>query len=749
MKKILPALLFFSFISLFNRISAQNNTLKGSVVEQNSPVQSVNIQIVNTNRIERSDSMGRFGFNNLPMGPIELKFARLGYQDKIVKLTVRSGINYINVELLADAIEIKGISITGNKQPNNMISQIDMQLRPLSSSQDLLRMVPGLFIAQHAGGGKAEQIFLRGFDVDHGTDFAIYVDGIPVNMTSHAHGQGYADLHFLIPETVKELEVNKGPHATNYGDLATAGSGEFRTLNNLNKNLVKFELGMFDSKRVLAMFNLLNNKHLFSKQNENLYVAGEYKYTNSYFQSKQHFNRFNIFTKYTGKLNNGDFLTLSLSTFQSQWDASGQIPDRKVNDATISRFGSIDPTEGGKTGRTNFNIIHERKWKQTSLKNQFFYSRYDFNLYSNFTFYLHDSINGDQIQQVDHRNVLGYNSTLINTKTLFERTLTSIIGVGVRYDNSEIQLNKTVKRELLSQKVFGKLNQINTWLYADETLQLNSKLKLNLGTRFDVYNFDFKDYLVDSASGIAVKAIASPKVNLTYSANKSFQLFAKSGFGFHSNDARAVVVGKLENTLARAFGNELGTTFKPFKKLLVNIAFWSLDLQSELVYVGDEGIVEATGRTRRIGIDIGLRYQLNKHLFFDVDINRNNGWLRDEPKDARNIPLAPTFTSIGGITYKNKTGFNGSFRYRYMGDRAAIEDNSIVAKGYFLTDAVLNYSFKKLQLGVSVENLFNTKWKEAQFATESRLKDESAPINEIHFTPGTPLFVKLNFTFFL
>lgn len=455
MKQILPALLFFSFISLFNRMSAQTNTLKGSVVEQNLPIQNVNIQVLNPSKMVQSDSMGKFNLSNLPLGPLEMKLTRIGYQEKMVKITIKAGVNYITIDMIADVIEIKGISINGHQQVNKVLSGIDLQLRPLSSSQDVLRMVPGLFIAQHAGGGKAEQIFLRGFDVDHGTDFAIYVDGIPVNMPSHAHGQGYADLHFLIPETVKELEVNKGPHNTAYGDLATAGSGEFRTLNVLNKNTVKMEYGMFGTKRLLGMFNLLNQKHLFSKRGEQLYIASEYKYSNSYFQSKQYFNRANLFAKYTGELNNGDRLTLSLSTFHSSWDASGQIPDRKVADASITRFGSIDPTEGGNTNRTNFNAIHERKWKNTSLKNQLFYSRYNFNLYSNFTFFLNDSINGDQIQQIDHRDIFGYNSTLQNTRSFLGKELNSILGFGVRYDHSEIQLNRTVKRELLGQKVFG------------------------------------------------------------------------------------------------------------------------------------------------------------------------------------------------------------------------------------------------------------------------------------------------------
>lgn len=748
MKKKLQLILAGFILLSFLSVSAQQQSLTGVVAGNTGFIEQVRVQVVNNGQYAITDSLGQFELKNLPIGIVQIKWSRMGFYDRVEKVTIKAGENALpTVYLVSNTITFKEITVNGKRQPSNIISTLDLQLRPVGSSQDLLPLGPGLFIAQHAGGGKAEQIFLRGFDVDHGTDFAIYVDGIPVNMPSHAHGQGYADLHFLIPETVKELEVNKGPHHTNYGDLATAGSGEFRTLTSLDKNVVKAEVGMFNTQRILGMFNVLHHKHLFSTKEEHLYIAGEIKRSDAYFQQAQDFKRFNVFSKYTGELNNGDKLMLSVSSFKSQWDASGQIPNRKVMDATISRYGSIDPTEGGQTGRTNFNVIHERKLGNSRLKNQFFYSRYDFELFSNFTFFLHDTINGDQISQVDQRNVLGYNSTLETTHQLFSKALTSIMSVGVRYDNANIQLNSTVKRELLYQKVNGKLNQVNTWLYADETMQLKRNLKLNVGTRLDFYHFDFRNNLVDSVSGEAAKAIVSPKANLTYSVSKNMDLFVKSGFGFHSNDARAVVLGQLENTLARAFGNEVGLIAKPFNKLLVNMALWSMDLQSELVYVGDEGIVEATGRTRRIGVDVGLRYQLFEHLFLDADVNINKGWLRDEPQEANRIPLAPSFTSIGGITYKKWKGLSGSLRYRYMGDRAATEDNAIVAEGYFLTDVVVNYTYRSMMFSFSVENMLNAQWKEAQFATESRLQGEEAAVNEIHFTPGTPLFIKGGITY--
>ncbi|MES2619096.1 MAG: TonB-dependent receptor [Bacteroidota bacterium] len=736
-------LLFFMLFTTF--ATASNGSLKGVVSSNNEWLSDALIAINKTNFKTLTDTFGKFEINNIPNGNYTITISKTGYfeQTSVVKISNETTTEIIIV-LTPNILELKNVLLS-TQATNKAIdlNKLDRQLRPVSSSQDLLRLVPGLFIAQHAGGGKAEQIFLRGFDIDHGTDFAITVDGIPVNMPSHAHGQGYADLHFLIPETVKELEVNKGPHTTRYGDLATAGSGEFKTLSRLDKNIIKAEYGSYDTRRLLAMFNLLDKKHFLSSKNENLYIAGEYRFTNSYFIAKQNFTRVNLFTKYTGILNNGDKLNITLSTFKSQWDASGQIPDRKVEDGSISRFGSIDPTEGGNTDRTNFNLQHERKRGNKLYKNQLYYSRYNFNLFSNFTFFLHDSINGDQIFQSDHRHLAGYNSSLQINHFVADRQLVSTFGSGFRYDHADIQLNHTVKRQFINTIVNGTLNQLNTWFYADEVYAVTDHLKINTGVRADIYNFNFKNQTIDSVSGNVVKAIVSPKINLIYTPNNKLQLFIKSGYGFHSNDARAVIVGKLDNTLARAFGNEISALIKTNKKLLLNVAIWHMDLQSELVYVGDEGIVEATGRTRRVGIDLGARWQLTKHLFIDADINLNEGWLRDAPKDANRIPLAPKFTSIGGVTYKSDNGLNGSIRYRYMGNRAAIEDNTIIAQGYFLTDAVLNYNYKNYQLGFTFENIFNIKWKEAQFATESRLKDEMNAINEIHFTPGSPRLIKL------
>jgi outer membrane receptor protein involved in Fe transport len=611
-------------------------------------------------------------------------------------------------------------------------------------------LVPGLFIAQHAGGGKAEQIFLRGFDCDHGTDFSVNIDGMPVNMVSHAHGQGYADFHFVIPETIDKLKVFKGTYNTAYGDFATAGAGEFSTKNNIGKSMVKLEGGQFGTYRAMAMLDLLRGNHLFTKRNENFYVAGEYYYANSYFEHSQNFNRYNIFTKYTAQFGSRNFLSFSASTFSSDWNASGQIPSRAVSEGIISRFGSLDPTEGGQTARTNANLQLSTSLKNGGmLRNQLYYSHYNFNLYSNFTFFLHDSINGDQINQTEKgRDIYGYKISYEKTNTIAGKTLKTIAGAGTRIDNGDISLRHSVKRTILDTMAIGHLTQQNASAYVDETLFLTDKFSVNAGLRFDYFDFKFTNLQYDSLTGHKQVPKVSPKLNLYYDATENVQLFAHAGYGFHSNDARSVVLKTSYNNVPTALGYEIGSTFKIGRKMIVNAALWGLDLQNELVYVGDEAIVEITGATRRLGTDLSIRYQLTKQFFIDADLNYNHGRYINLPKGENFIPLAPSLTSTGGLSFRREKGLNASLRYRYMNTRPANEDNSVQALGYFLLDAVVNYTTPKFQIGLSAENLLNTKWNQAQFDTESKLKGESKPVSELHYTPGTPFFLKASLAFF-
>ena len=713
-----------------------------------------------------TDALGRFRLVGVAAGSYTLRVGGLGYRAQRLPLTLAAGeTRELTLGLASAALNLAEVTVSQPRDPNQSlaaISHIDQLLRPVNSAQDLLRLVPGLFIAQHAGGGKAEQIFLRGFDCDHGTDFAVSIDGLPVNMVSHAHGQGYADFHFVIPETVEQLKVYKGPYTARFGDFATAGAGEFLTKTRLDHSQVKLEIGQFDTRRALVMLDLLGQgRHLLSKRPESAYVAAEYNFTNSYFDAKQHFKRFNGLAKYTGQLSERTALTLLGSHFTSNWDASGQIPERGVREGIISRYGSIDPSEGGRTSRTNASVVLTTALPHGAvLRQQAYYSRYDFSLFSNFTFFLRDSVRGDQINQRETgRNIYGYTGTYDIDHQLGARTLHTTFGLGTRIDQAGLDLRNAQRRVITDTITQGRLFQQNHFAYLDETLTLTERLTVNAALRADVFSFDFRGLLADSARalqplrGQVVRARVSPKLNFYYQLAPNVQLFVRSGFGFHSNDARGVVRGTVgDNVLPRALGYEVGSTFKPVPNLVVNAALWSLHLQDELVYIGDEGVTENTGPTQRYGVDVAARYQLSPRLFLDTDLNYNHGRQLEAPAEANYIPLAPTFTTTGGLTYKAPKGLSSSLRYRHIDDRPANDDGSITARGYFLLDAVVSYTTPRFQLGATAENLLNVQWNQAQFATQTRLlspqREGPNGVDELHFTPGTPFYAKLNFSVF-
>jgi len=456
--------------------------------------------------------------------------------------------------------------------------------------------------------------------------------------------------------------------------------------------------------------------------------------------------------KYNAYMGSDQYLTIGLSTFNSRWDASGQIPERAVKSGDITRFGSIDPTEGGETSRTNAWISYiSTSANGSTIENQLYYTKYDFNLISNFTFYLNDPVNGDQITQSESRNIYGYRGTYHSEALWAGKELQSEISIGFRYDDvNDIHLYHTRSRkEFISDEARGDIDETNLYASVNETLQLTQRLSVNAALRLDHFTFNYIDALIPDYDRQSVsKATLSPKLNFSYDVNQNINLFIKSGIGFHSNDTRVVVAEDGKDILPKAIGMDIGGTFKIGNQLLINAAIWTLDLDQEFVYVGDEGIVEPSGETHREGIDLSLRYQINEWLFLDTDVNVTNPKAKGAPEGEDYIPLAPTFTSIGGLTFRMKNGINGSLRYRYLDDRAANEDNSVIAKGYFIADAVLKYTRPKFELSFSAENIFDNAWKEAQFDTESRLYDEPEPVSEIHFTPGTPLFVKGGISFF-
>lgn len=624
----------------------------------------------------------------------------------------------------------------------NEIAKVDLKINPVNSSQEVLRSVPGLFIAQHAGGGKAEQMFLRGFDLDHGTDINISVDGMPVNMVSHAHGQGYADLHFLQPETIESIDFDKGPYNVTKGDLATAGYVAFKTKDRMDNN-VSLEIGQFNTQRLRASYSFLNN----TKQS--FYVSSAFLKSDGYFKSSQNFKRFNLMGKYTYWSEDSRF-SVMLSHFNSTWNASGQIPQRAVDEGLITRFGALDDTEGGNTDRTNLNLTHIKTLNNgATISSNAWLSYYRFNLYSNFTFFLKDSINGDQINQRESRLLGGTNSEYSQSFDWGKTDWQVKGGIGFRYDQvNDLALYHTVSRQRIGTFALGDVNESSLYGYVSANIEWG-KWMFNPAVRVDYFTFDYVDRTLSEYQDPKVnRAIVSPKLNLIYRLNPKLQFLLKTGKGFHSNDARVVVAENGKSTLPAAYGADFGVLWKPLPSIMLNATGWYLWMQQEFVYVGDDAVVEPSGKSRRYGLDLGLRWDFFNKWYFQADYTYSHARSIEDPDGENYIPLAPIHTFVTGLNYQWK-GITASLRCRYLGDRPANEDYSITAEGYFVADLNASYTYKRFTFGAMIENLFNTKWNEAQFATETRLQEEPDPISELHFTPGAPFnargFVTLRF----
>jgi outer membrane receptor protein involved in Fe transport len=735
--------------------SAQQKTLSGKVIDSAThvPANGVTVRLSPGNQTDITDENGRFFYKNVPGTATTITVSAVGYQKKSYLLNDFT--NGQTISIAAQQTQLTDVVITANtSNPYKAISEMDIKLRGVSNSQEVLRIVPGLFIGQHQGGGKAEQIFLRGFDNDHGTDINMSVDGVPINMVSHAHGQGYADSHFIIPETIESTTYKKGMYDAEKGDLAVTGFVNFNTADAISSNTIKVEGGQYHTYRVLGMINLLGEKA--KANNQSWYAASEYRYTDSYFEDPQHFKRFNFFTKYHGKLNDNNWLTITASTLYSKWNASGQIPESAVDEGKVDFYGALDPNEGGVTSRTNFNVqLLTTLPNHDIIRNQLYYSRYKFDLHTNFTFFLVDTINGDEIRQREARDLYGYNGSYVHEGYIGNTKLTTDVGINARLDaTANSALSHTVNRYTLINPVkLGDITEFSAGAYLNETFQFSSRFSLNAGVRFDQFYYKYNNKLASDSTlnGIGVyKAnnnIISPKLNFYYQATEKALFYLFLGKGFHSNDARVVVVEKGAQTLPAAYGADLGTVFKLSGNLLFNAAVWYSYLQKEYVYAGDGGTVDFSGRTRRIGFDFSGRYQPFPSLYFDADVNSAHGRAIDDPKGENYIPLAPVWSSTGGFTYLFKNGLNGSLRYRYLGDRAANEDYSLTAKGYFVNDLVLNYTKAKYEIGLTINNLFNVKWKETQFETLTRLKNEEA-VNGIAFTAGTKFTAVVHASYF-
>ena len=636
-----------------------------------------------------------------------------------------------------EAQQLEPVVVTGERpvaaSSQLLIPDKDFEVRPQGRPADLVRLAPGLFIAQHQGGGKADQYFLRGFDADHGTDVALFWDDMPINIRSHAHGQGYADIHFVIPETIKLLDVRKGPYHVEYGDFATAGTVNFMTRETVDENLIEAAGGRFDTGRFLTMLSP-------TRAGVRSLLAVESYFTDGPFINPNKFHRFTGLAKLMFNPTPRSELALAVTHYSGGWNGSGQIPLREVLAGRLDRFGSIDPSEGGNTRRTIGNLKYH--WDITSQSTVFvstYLQHCKLNLFSDFTFFLNNPVTGDGIEQDDDRYVYGGDIAYQYGGQAYGMEGSAKVGIQTRIDDGRVRLGTQRQRASTGTTTDVDLLETSYSPYLKLELQPLRWIRFVGGVRGDYFHYNVRDKLNPPGPGAVTGKVddsrPSVKGNLIVGPWAGTEFFLNAGSGFHSNDARAVVRNATAQTLPKATGYEVGVRTQQFQRLDLRVSLWLLDLTSELVFNGDDATFEPRGATRRYGTEVSAKLKLTDFLQLVSDWTLTHAEFRGT---GQAVPLAPELTIRTDLIARLPWGLQSTLEMRYLGDRPAVEDRSATAKGYTVIDWTTRYRYKQVGFFVSIENLFDAQWREAQFFFASQLRTEAAPVNDIHFTPGVP-----------
>jgi len=646
----------------------------------------------------------------------------------------------------AEVVEVQEVSVVGERpvaaSSQQFIPDKEILLQPQGRPAQVLRLIPGFIAVEHSGGaGKADQYFLRGFDADHGTDVAFFNDGMPVNLRTHAHGQGYTDLNFIIPETIEGLDVYKGAYLPEFGDFATAGAVNFRTRDVVKEGVVQQAGGQFDTQRYLLMFSPTKGKV------RTLFAAEGY-YTNGPFQNDNRYFRANLFGKMTTNLTSRDELSLTGTFLKSEWNASGEIPLRTVQDGTLDRFGAIDPSEGGKTLRSTARLNYHY---DTSSGGQFFANAYGqyyrLDLFTNFTFFLNDPINGDGIQQSDRRVVYGGDLGYKQRGELLSMPTIGTIGFQTRVDDIHTRLGTQAKRTPTGTTTDSDVLEASYAPFVKAEIQPISWMRVVGGLRAETFAFDVRNRCqacIDPPAGRTSSGIVLPKMSLILGPWLKTELFANYGQGYHSNDARSAVTPG-SSPLARSKNYEIGVRSKPWgldgMELIATL--WQIDLQSELVFVGDSGTTDIRGPSRRRGVEVAARGQVWGPIYFNGSVT----YTKAEFRNGDAIPLAPEVTAYGALLLKWPEGLTSQLQATYLGVRSLTEDRSFKSPSWLTFDLTERYQlpvklpYGRMEAFAFIQNLFNTQWEEATFAFASQLRNETQPVTDIHFVPGNPRMV--------
>lgn len=603
------------------------------------------------------------------------------------------------------------------------VSQRQLEARTIYRPGEILEATPGLVASQHSGEGKANQFYLRGFNLDHGTDLRTTVDGMPVNQRSHAHGQGWTDLNFIVPELVARLDYNKGPYNASTGDFSSAGATAINYSSRLPQDQASATAGQNGYGRAL----LAGSRE--SGDNGSWLYALEAVHNDGPFTRGDNYRKLNAVLRYSdGFANNG--YTITAMAYRGAWNATDQIPQRAVDSGLLGRFDGIDLTDGGQARRFSLSAAWARSDEKQSTRASAYIINNRLELFSNFTYFLDDPVHGDQFAQPDRRVTSGFDVSHSWHDHMDDMAWSTTLGVQAQNDNIFNALQHTEARQVLATVRADHIVETSAAAYLQQRLRVTPWLRGEAGVRLDRYRFAVGD-------ARAGETLASPSISLAFGPWSSTEFYLNAGRGFHSNDARGVTQAQDPATpLARSRGLEFGLRSETVKGLQTVLALYRLDFDSELVYLGDAGSTEAGRPSRRYGVEFSNYYKPFKWLSLDADLAFARGRLRHAAPEGDRIPGAVEGVAQLAATFTPAAPWSGALRLRWFGPRPLVEDNSVRSKASATVNGRLAY---KLAANTTLElegfNLANRQVSAIDYFYESRLKGEAEARPGIHFHP--------------
>ena len=651
------------------------------------------------------------------------------------------------------AANIEEVVVTGRRIPlggapraasEGTVLSEQLENRPLLRVGELLEVVPGLIVTQHTGDGKANQYFLRGFNLDHGTDFLTRVDGVPVNMPTHGHGQGYLDLNFVIPELVDRIVYRKGTYYPEYGNFSAAGAADL-TYKTAAKPFMAYTGGDNGYSRAVAGGSV-------TAFGGSLLGGIELDRTDGPWVLPEDLRKSNALVKWS-RHSDESYLDVTASSYRSQWRASDQVPLRAVEQGIIDRFGFIDPTNGGESHRHAISLRGDRALASGSMQFDAYVVDYGLQLFSNFTYVLNEE-QGDQFEQFDSRVVRGGSLTWEQDFIGLGRVLRWRAGVELRQDDiSPVGLHLTQARSRYATIREDRVEQRMSSVWTSLDFIFGAYGRMELGTRADRFDYRVRSSLAAN-SGTGNDAIVSPKASVVFGPWRDTEIFLSAGRGFHSNDARGATIkvdpadgvtpAEPVTALAAANGMEWGLRTAIVPRTQVAISLWRLDLDSELLFIGDGGTTEATRPSRRQGVELGIFSKPLDWLVLDADYAVSSARFRDRDAAGDRIPGAVGSAASLGIAVNLPSGWFGGLRARRLGSAPLIEDDSVRSPASTLLNAEIGRRLgENWRVAMGVYNLLDKRANDITYFYESRFPGEAAPVEDLHFHPAEPRTVRL------